>query len=318
MTEKPRETQAELHVVELKEKVNNSSLMKHPLSPRLLDQLAHQVLDLALSPWGKLLPTRVLLFLEPQCSLSHFYLLASGLQEDSGSRLWPTVAGQTQQALPGIRPNTGVCQPGSPPLPLLPDTPSEECAPRFHPVDDRYRSCESHHVEDGRPWEAPFHKRHGRDSESSQNRECESYVTASVGVGKTFLACAFAQQAIRQGHTAFYTRQPVLFRELSIARADGTLHKRLAKLARVDILIVDDFAMTALVESERRDFLEICEDRYNTRSTILTSQIPIADWHQQIGDPTLADSILDRLVHNAHRLQLAGGSMRKRLAASQD
>ena len=122
------------------------------------------------------------------------------------------------------------------------------------------------------------------------------------GVGKTFLACAFAQQAIRQGHTAFYTRQPVLFRELSIARADGTLHKRLAKLARVDILIVDDFAMTALAESERRDFLEICEDRYNTRSTILTSQIPIADWHQQIGDPTLADSILDRLVHNAHRL----------------
>ena len=119
------------------------------------------------------------------------------------------------------------------------------------------------------------------------------------GVGKTFLACAFAQQAIRQGHTAFYTRQPQLFRELSMARADGTLHKRLAKLARVDILIVDDFAMTALAESERRDFLEICEDRYNTRSTILTSQIPIADWHQQIGDPTLADSILDRLVHNA-------------------
>ena len=133
------------------------------------------------------------------------------------------------------------------------------------------------------------------------------------GVGKTFLACAFAQLAIRQGHTAFYTRQPVLFRELSIARADGTLHKRLAKLARVDILIVDDFAMTALAESERRDFLEICEDRYNTRSTILTSQIPIADWHQQIGDPTLADSILDRLVHNAHRLELEGGSMRKRL-----
>ena len=132
------------------------------------------------------------------------------------------------------------------------------------------------------------------------------------GVGKTFLACAFAQQAIRQGHTAFYTRQPVLFRELSMARADGTLHKLLAKLARVEILIVDDFAMTALAESERRDFLEICEDRYNTRSTILTSQIPIADWHQQIGDPTLADSILDRLVHNAHRLQLEGGSMRKR------
>ena len=137
-------------------------------------------------------------------------------------------------------------------------------------------------------------------------------------MGKTFLACAFAQQAIRQGHTALlYPPACTLSRTLHSSRR-RTLHKRLAKLARVDILIVDDFAMTALAESERRDFLEICEDRYNTRSTILTSQIPIADWHQQIGDPTLADSILDRLVHNAHRLQLAGGSMRKRLAASQD
>lgn len=131
------------------------------------------------------------------------------------------------------------------------------------------------------------------------------------GVGKTFLACAFAQQAIRQGHTGFYTRQPQLFRDLALARADGTLHKRLAKMARLDILIVDDWVMTALAEGERRDFLEICEDRYNTRSTIVTSQIPVSQWHRQIGDPTLADSILDRLVHNAHKIELKGASMRK-------
>lgn len=131
------------------------------------------------------------------------------------------------------------------------------------------------------------------------------------GVGKTFLACAFAQQAIRQGHTGSYIRQPQLFRDLALARADGTLHKRLAKIARLDILIVDDWVMTALAESERRDFLEICEDRYNTRSTIVTSQIPISQWHRQIGDPTLADSILDRLVHNAHKIELKGASMRK-------
>ena len=131
------------------------------------------------------------------------------------------------------------------------------------------------------------------------------------GVGKSFLACALAHKAIRERYTALYVRQPQLFRDLARARADGSLEKRLNQLARVDVLIVDDWLMAPLGEGERRDFLEIAEDRYNTRSTILTSQIPVAQWHEQIGDPTFADSILDRLVHNAHRIELTGESMRK-------
>jgi len=120
-----------------------------------------------------------------------------------------------------------------------------------------------------------------------------------------------AHKAIRERYTALYVRQPQLFRDLARARADGSLEKRLNQLARVDVLIVDDWLMAPLGEGERRDFLEIAEDRYNTRSTILTSQIPVAQWHEQIGDPTFADSILDRLVHNAHRIELTGESMRK-------
>jgi DNA replication protein DnaC len=98
---------------------------------------------------------------------------------------------------------------------------------------------------------------------------------------------------------------------LALARADGSLGNKLARLARIDVLIVDDWAHAPMAESERRDFLEICEDRYQTRSTILTSPLPVAKWHEQIGDPPLADSILDRLVHNAHRIEMPGESMRK-------
>jgi DNA replication protein DnaC len=104
-----------------------------------------------------------------------------------------------------------------------------------------------------------------------------------------------------------------LFRDLAVARADGSLDKLWSQLVRVDVLVVDDWAMAALAESERRDFREICEDRYLARSTILASQMPVACWHEQIGDPTLADAILDRLVHNAYRIELKGGSMRKHL-----
>jgi DNA replication protein DnaC len=97
-----------------------------------------------------------------------------------------------------------------------------------------------------------------------------------------------------------------------VARADGSLGRVLETIARVDVLVVDDFAMAPLNEQERRDFLEICDDRYNRRSTILTSQLPIEKWHAQIGDPTLADSILDRVVHNAYRIELSGESIRKK------
>jgi hypothetical protein len=102
-----------------------------------------------------------------------------------------------------------------------------------------------------------------------------------------------------------------LFRELALARADGSLRHFLARLARIEVLVIDDWAMAPLNESERREVWEICEDRYQTRSTVLTSQLPVSRWHEQIGDPTIADGILDRLVHNAHRIDMRGESMRK-------
>jgi DNA replication protein DnaC len=136
-------------------------------------------------------------------------------------------------------------------------------------------------------------------------------ITGPCGVGKSFLACALAQKAVRDGFTAIYARAPRLLSDLALARADGSFPKLLDRIARIDVLVVDDWAMAPLSDSDRRDFLEICDDRYLTRSTVLTSQVPITHWHDQIGDPTIADSILDRLVHNAHRIELAGASMRK-------
>jgi DNA replication protein DnaC len=136
--------------------------------------------------------------------------------------------------------------------------------------------------------------------------------TGPTGVGKSWLAQALAQKACRDGYTVWYRPIPKLFRELMVARADGSLGRVLETLARTDVLVVDDFAMAPLNEQERRDFLEICDDRYNRRSMILTSQLPVEKWHAQMGDPTVADSILDRLVHNAYRIELSGESIRKR------
>ncbi len=138
------------------------------------------------------------------------------------------------------------------------------------------------------------------------------FLIGPTGIGKSFLACALAEKACRDGFTAWYTRAPRLFRDLALARADGSSSSFLARLAKIDVLLVDDWAMAPLADTERRDFLEICEDRYQVRSTILTSQLPVARWHEQIGDPTLADSILDRLVHNAQRIEMQGESMRKK------
>lgn len=138
------------------------------------------------------------------------------------------------------------------------------------------------------------------------------FLTGPTGIGKTWLARAIAQKACRDGHTALFEKASELFRDLAMARADGSHGKRLGELGRVDVLVVDDFCMAPLAEAERRDFLEICDARYQTRSTLLTSQLPVASWHAQIGDPTLADSILDRLVHNAHRIELRGESMRRK------
>ena len=109
-----------------------------------------------------------------------------------------------------------------------------------------------------------------------------------------------------------------MFRELELARADGSYPKKLRALGQVDALIVDDWAMAPLSDAERRAFLEICDERYQTKATLLTSQLPVAKWHGQIGDPTMADSILDRLVHAAHRLEMQGESMRKRKGGRAD
>jgi DNA replication protein DnaC len=138
------------------------------------------------------------------------------------------------------------------------------------------------------------------------------FLLGPTGIGKTWLGRAFAQKACRDGYAALFYKAAELFRDLAIARADGRHGKLLYQLGRVDLLIVDDWAMAPLSEAERRDFLEVCDARYQARSTLLTSQIPVASWHAQIGDPTIADSILDRLVHNAHRLELKGESMRKK------
>jgi DNA replication protein DnaC len=138
------------------------------------------------------------------------------------------------------------------------------------------------------------------------------FVLGPTGVGKSFVASALAQKACRDGYSALYTRAAALFRDLAMARVDGSLRLLLAKLSRIDLLVIDDWAMAPLSEPERRDFWEICEDRYQTRSMILTSQLPVSRWHEQIGDPTVADGILDRLVHNAHRIEMRGDSMRKK------
>ena len=150
-----------------------------------------------------------------------------------------------------------------------------------------------------------------KDSAWVRNHE-NIFVIGPCGVGKSFLASALAQKACRDGYSALYLRAAALSRELALARADGSLRHFLARLARIDVLVIDDWAMALLQEAERREVWEIFDDRYQARSTILTSQLPVARWHEQIGDPTLADGILDRLVHNAHRIEMRGESMRKK------
>ena len=136
-------------------------------------------------------------------------------------------------------------------------------------------------------------------------------ITGPTGVGKTYLACALANAACRQGATALYQRLPRLFEELTIARGDGRYAKLMASLAKVDVLVLDDWGLALLDDERRRDLLEVLDERYQTRSTVITSQLPVAHWHDSLGDPTLADAILDRLVHHAHLLNLAGESLRK-------
>jgi DNA replication protein DnaC len=141
-------------------------------------------------------------------------------------------------------------------------------------------------------------------------------ITGPTGVGKTYLACALAQKACREGYTVRYARTERLLSALTVARADGSYSRELAALARLELLVLDDWGLAPLSDAQRRDLLEILDDRYDRRSTLVASQLPVANWHQALGDPTLADAILDRLVHNAHRIPLQGESLRKQRAAA--
>jgi len=136
-------------------------------------------------------------------------------------------------------------------------------------------------------------------------------ITGATGVGKTFLACALAQKAMREGCSALYKRTPRLLRELATARADGSYPKMLSGLAKTDLLILDDWGLTPFAAEQERDLLEIMEDRHGLKSTLITSQVPVDSWHQLMTNPTLADAILDRVVHSAYRINLTGESMRR-------
>ena len=140
-------------------------------------------------------------------------------------------------------------------------------------------------------------------------------IVGPTGSGKTYLSCALAHKACREGMTAFYLRTPKLYYTLAMARADGSYARVLARLARTSVLVLDDMGLAALTDSERSDLLEVIEDRHGSASTIITSQLPVEHWHEVIGDPTIADALLDRLVHNSHKINLKGESMRKRKAA---
>jgi DNA replication protein DnaC len=141
-------------------------------------------------------------------------------------------------------------------------------------------------------------------------------ITGPTGSGKTFIACALANSACRSGHSAHYIRLPRLLQELHIARGDGSYGKLLTRLAKYAILVIDDWGLAKLGDKERRDILEVLEDRHGISSTIVASQIPTDKWHDTIGDPTIADAVLDRLVHNAHMITMSmkAESMRKLLS----
>lgn len=143
-------------------------------------------------------------------------------------------------------------------------------------------------------------------------------ITGQTGLGKSWIACALGHKACRDGRSVVYHRVPRLFEALALARGDGRHARMLKAIAKLDVLILDDWGLAILAPSERRDLLEILEDRHGRGSTIVTSQLPVEHWHEAIGDPTLADAILDRLVHNAHRLQLSGESMRRKVTKPLD
>jgi DNA replication protein DnaC len=143
-------------------------------------------------------------------------------------------------------------------------------------------------------------------------------ITGPTGAGKSYIACALAHKACREGFSVLYLRLPRMLQELAAARGDGRYPRLLNTYARTDLLVLDDWGLAPLTDEHRKDLFEILEDRYDLRSTLVTSQLPIQKWHHIIGDLTLADGILDRLVHNAYKLALKGESMRKKHKNVQD
>jgi DNA replication protein DnaC len=135
-------------------------------------------------------------------------------------------------------------------------------------------------------------------------------ISGPTGVGKSYIACALGNAAARAGYTVLYLRAPRLFETLQQSRGDGSHLKALARLSRVQLLIIDDFLLTPLADSERSDLLEVIEDRYQAGATVIASQRPVKDWHPNVGDPTMADAICDRLLHNAYKVDMRGDSMR--------
>jgi DNA replication protein DnaC len=142
-------------------------------------------------------------------------------------------------------------------------------------------------------------------------RHQDLLVTGPTGTGKTWLSCALGHRACRDNRSVLYQRVPRLLEALGLARGDGRYARMLKSLARVQLLILDDWAMTPLTADQRRDLMEIIDDRHDRASTVVTSQVPVEHWHEHIGNPTIADAVLDRLVHSAHRLELKGESLRK-------
>ena len=143
-------------------------------------------------------------------------------------------------------------------------------------------------------------------------------ITGATGCGKTWLACALGTQAARSGFSVLYTRAARLFDELQVAHGDGSFARRLAQLAKLDLLVIDDFAISPIGAAERNDLLEVLDDRVGTRSTLITSQLPVKAWHTYLDDPTLADAILDRVVHSSHKIELKGRSLRDQTKPAHD